>query len=142
MKKLTAKIFGTLTLAAFLAACGGGGAGSSFDTGTGGGGVGNLSYIMSWNAPETTIDDEDISPIEEIEYYELYLNTNGYFSDEDAPKAFIAAVKNNKLVTDFDLALLDQNELPDSKHLYVSLKAVGIDGQKSAFMESIYWNRL
>jgi len=137
MKKQTAKIFGTLILTAFLAACGGGGAGSSFDTGH----SPSLSYIMSWNAPETTIDNEEINPREDIEYYELYLSENSAFSDEDAPTAFIAAVKNNKLVTDFDLGLLDLYELPASQHLYVSLKAVGIDGQKSDFMESVSWDR-
>ena len=140
MKNKTAKIFGTLILAAFLAACGGGGTSytnNSFDTNA------NLShsYIFSWNAPNETVDHEAINPANEIEYYELYISATGIFSDSDIPAAFVTAVESGQLVTQFDLALLNVDELPAGQQLYVSLKAVGVDGQKSDFMESVVWDR-
>jgi hypothetical protein len=43
------------------------------------------------------------------------------------------------LVTEFDLATIEG--LPSSNQLFVSLRAVGVDGQRSEFMDAITWVR-
>jgi hypothetical protein len=141
MNSKTAKIFGTLILAAFLAACGGGASSSNIINNFDPNANTSLSYMISWNAPKETVDNEAINPANEIEYYELYISATGNFSDSDTPAAFVTAVESGQLVTQFDLALLNTDELPAGYQLHVSLKAVGVDGQKSDFMESVVWNR-
>ena len=127
-------IFAALILATILAACGGD---FACDTET----ITGMSFLMTWEAPETTVDNEEINPYSELDHYELFINATGYFSEDDDPAVFISAVKGGKLVTQFDLALINTNELPACPELYVSMKAVGIDGQKSDFMAPILWNR-
>jgi len=46
---------------------------------------------------------------------------------------------SKKLVTEFDLALLNLDD--SSSELYVSLRVVGADGQKSDFMAPVTWTR-
>jgi len=144
MKALrTAKsLIGTLIVAACFAACGGGSEDLSNTTPAG------SSYILSWDIPETTVNDETINPYDDLDHYEIYVNTTGIFSDNDAPVAVISAVEDKtadngeffkKLVTEFDLALLNLTELSSAQTLYVSLRVVGVDGQKSDFMDPILW---
>ena len=133
--KMAIKIFGTLILLTCSACI----FDSSRDTEIVKGGT---AFIMSWYAPETTVDNEKLNPYTELDHYELFINATGFFSEDDDPAVFISAVKNSKLITQFDLALINTDELPASPELYVSLKAVGIDGQKSDFMAPIIWNRL
>ena len=140
----TIKIFlGTFVLATVFAACGGGGA-ESYNPAP----EPNSPYMLSWDAPDTTIDNTVIDPYEDLNHYELYVSETGDFSEEDAPVAFVSAIEDfqdadgvasKKLVTEFDLALL--KGLPNAQQLYVSLRAVGADGQKSDFMNPVTWTR-
>lgn len=102
-----------------------------------------LSYMLSWDAPKTTVNDENINPASDLSHYELYVSSTENFSENDIPMAYMSAVEDNdskKLVTEFDLALLNPNDLPSGR-LYVSLRVVGIDGQKSDFMTPVAWTR-
>ena len=100
-----------------------------------------LSYMLSWEAPQSTVNDESLNPVDDLSHYELYVNSSENFSDADAPVAFVSVVGDGKkLVTEFDLALLNGDDLP-SGELYVSLRAVGVDGQKSDFMSPVSWIR-
>ncbi|MCL1926014.1 MAG: hypothetical protein FWF95_02630 [Syntrophorhabdaceae bacterium] len=143
MKNLrTAKTFAAfLVVAALFAACGSGTGVDVADTVTS---PMKTSYLLSWDAPEATVNNETINPLDDLYQYELYVSNSPDFSDDDTPVAFVSAVKDGeggakKLVTEFDLALLNLDD--DSSTLYVSLKVVGVDGQKSGFMAPVTWDR-
>jgi hypothetical protein len=51
----------------------------------------------------------------------------------------VAAVAAGSPVTEFTLELIPS--LPAGNKLYVSMKAVGVDQQKSAFMAPLVWDR-
>ena len=145
MKLRTVRSFlGLLAVAAMFAACGGGGEESSQSPAP----ATSYSYILSWDAPDTTIDNTAIDPYEELDHYELYVNETGNFTEADTPVALVSAVEDalstdgqvsRHLVTEFDLALLQG--LPSTNRLYVSLRAIGADGQKSDFMDPVAWTR-
>jgi hypothetical protein len=135
---------GLLAVVAMFVACGGGGEGSSQSSAP----AADQAYMLSWEAPAATIDNTTIDPYEELDHYEVYVSETGTFTDEDAPVALVSAVEDalstdgagsRKLVTEFDLALLAG--LPSAQQLYVSLRAVGADGQKSDFMDPVAWTR-
>ena len=139
MKKQTAAILGTLVLAAFLAACNTGGSSSS--TSSSDTVNMSISYMMTWDIPKATVDNQEINPFNEIDYYEIYVSVNGEFSDSDVPVAFVSAINDGKLVNQFDLSLIKAEGLPTYSQLVVSMRAVGVDGQKSDFMDPVLWNR-
>ena len=135
-----------LALVVSFVACGGGG-GEESSQGTSLP-AGDYSYMLSWDAPDTTIDNTAIDPYEELDHYEIYVSESGTFSDTDTPVALVSAVEDipssdgqlsRQLVTEFDLALLQ--DLPLANQLYVTLRAVGVDGQKSEFMDAVAWVR-
>ncbi|MEW6720543.1 MAG: hypothetical protein AB1346_08850 [Thermodesulfobacteriota bacterium] len=138
-----AVFFGLTAIVASIAGCGGGGEGTLAGTQT------DVSSLLSWNPPETTIDNNVIDPFDDLDYYEIYVREDRNFTDADSPVAQVDAVEefpletgsaySRLLVTEFDLDNLQ--ELPAAKELYVSLRAVGTDRQKSAFMEPILWVR-
>ncbi|MBE0604407.1 MAG: hypothetical protein IH611_12385 [Deltaproteobacteria bacterium] len=139
----TLKLFaGLFAITMLLAACGGGEVASQATGST------SSAYMLSWDAPDTTIDNTAIDPYEELDHYEIYVSENTIFNEDDAPAAVVSAVEDiltdngqigKELVTEFDLALLEG--LPSANQLYVTLRAVGIDGQKSDFMEPVIWTR-
>jgi len=143
----TLKLFaGLFAVTMLLAACGGGEVASQITTGSTG--SNSSAYMLSWDAPDTTIDNTAIDPYVELDHYEIYVSEDTIFTDGDAPAAVVSAVEDiltdngqigKELVTDFDLALLEG--LPSANQLYVTLRAVGIDGQKSDFMEPVIWTR-
>lgn len=143
--RTVAFLLGLLALAVFYVACGGGGEGASQSSSLP---AGDYSYMLSWDAPDATIDNTAIDPYEELDHYEIYVSENGAFSDTDTPVALVSAVEDavsddgqfsRQLVTAFDLALL--TGLPSANQLYVTLRAVGTDGQKSEFMDAVTWVR-
>ena len=147
MKTLqTAKaLIGSLVVAACLAACGGG---SGVEVANSVSSSHNPSYMLSWDVPSSTVNNETINPYEDLYQYELYVSTTPNFSDSDIPVAFVSAVEevvsengavSKKLVTEFNLALLNLDD--SSATLYVSLRVVGVDGQKSDFMAPVTWTR-
>lgn len=137
------KLFiGLLAIAMIFAACGGGDAEYQAT------GSPSSSMLLSWDVPEATIDNTAIDPYEELDHYEIFVGVDPVFTEEDIPMAVVSAVEDilsgdgriaRELVTDFDLALL--MDLPSASRLYVTLKAVGVDGQKSEFMEPVIWTR-
>jgi hypothetical protein len=94
-------------------------------------------------------DNVPLDPYRDIDYYEVYVRSDVNFTDADLPLALIAAVKDAPSVggnpggkipeTEFILENIQPLISPGSRH-YVSLKAVGIDGQKSGFMPYVLWD--
>ena len=125
---------------ALVAGCGGGG-------GDGPAAVGQSS-ALGWDPPGTYSDNAALDPYQDLDYYELYARQDRNFTDNDVPLAQIKAVTDDpmasgngrKLETEFILEnvrpFIDQGKL-----YYVSLKAVGVDGQKSSFMPPISWDQ-
>ncbi len=129
-----------LTVIGTLAAgCGGGGetAGSS----------GSLS-ALGWDPPAAYADNAALDPYQDLEYYEVYVRPDQNFTDNDSPVALIKAVTDDptasgigkKLETEFILQNLGPF-ITQGKLYFVSLKAVGVDGQSSAFMAPITWDQ-
>ncbi len=129
-----------IIICALVAGCGGGGGDAPAP-------VGSLS-ALGWDPPGTYADNAALDPYQDLEYYEVYVSEVPNFSDNDAPVALIKAVTDDavsggngkKLETEF---ILDNIKpfVVSGKLYYVSLKAVGVDGQKSAFMSPVVWNQ-
>jgi hypothetical protein len=139
----TLKLFlGLITIAVLAIGCGGGGEASQSSPSS-------TVALLSWTPPETTSDNTAIDPYEELDHYEIYVSVDGNFSEDDVPVAQVTAVADlpsqggqnfsKALVTEFDLNLI--TDLPPANAIYVSLRAVGTDRQKSAFMEPVLWAR-
>ena len=146
MKRQTFERFLLALLGAvLLIGCGGGGGSSSSQAPAPSGPV----SLLSWAAPATFADNVAMDPYNDLDYYELYVREDGNFSDSDQPVAQLAAVADvtaadgstaRTLVTEFALELIP--DVPAGSRLYVSMKAVGIDRQRSAFMAPVTWDRL
>ncbi len=129
-----------VVVCALVAGCGGGG-------GDGPAPAGGLS-ALGWNPPGAYADNAALDPYQDLEYYEVYVSEDANFSDNDAPVALIKAVTDDptaggngrKLETEFILNNITPF-IASGKSYFVSLKAVGVDGQKSAFMSPVVWNQ-
>lgn len=125
---------------ALATGCGGGGGDSPASSGT-------LS-ALGWDPPGTYSDNAALDPYQDLEYYEVYVRQDTNFTDNDAPVALIKAVTDDptpggngkKLETEFLLNNISPF-VAQGKSYYVSLKAVGVDGQKSAFMSPVAWDQ-
>ena len=105
--------------------------------------------VLAWTPPTTYNDNVALDPERDLDYYEIYVRQDPGFTDGDVPAIQVAAVANTlspdgrtvvrALVTEFTLEQIPS--LPAAARLYVSMKAVGIDRQKSAFMAPILWDR-
>ena len=123
----------------FAAGCGGGGetAGSS----------GPLS-ALGWDPPAAYSDNAALDPYQDLEYYEVYVRQDQNFTESDLPVALIKAVTDDptangngkKLETEFILEHLTPF-ITQGKLYFVSLKAVGVDGQTSEFMTPVSWDQ-
>jgi len=90
-----------------------------------------------------------MDPERDLDYYEIYVRQDPDFTDSDQPVIQVAAVATTlspdglnvarSLVTEFTLELIPS--LPAGNHLFISMRAVGIDQQKSAFMPPLAWDR-
>ncbi len=126
---------------AIAAGCGGGGESPAPAP------AGQLS-ALGWDPPTTYSDNAALDPYQDLDYYEIYLREDGNFADNDAPIAQIKAVvadaamggAGNKLETEFILENL-RPFMGEGKLYYVSLRAVGMDGQKSEFMAPVSWDQ-
>ena len=127
---------------ALAAGCGGGG-----ETETAAAPSGPVT-ALGWDPPGTYSDNAALDPYQDLEYYEVYLRQDQNFTENDLPVALIKAVTDDptasgavkKLETEFVLNNLG-SFVGQGKLYYVSLKAVGVDGQKSAFMAPVSWDR-
>ena len=97
------------------------------------------------------MDNVALDPYRDLDHYEVYVRQDANFSNDDLPVALIAAVVDSPpgngnapakiLETEFVLENL-QPYIPAGSHYFVSLKSVGIDGQKSEFMPPVAWDKL
>ena len=95
--------------------------------------------VLAWTPPTTYNDNVALDPERDLEYYEIYVRQDANFTDSDLPLIQVAAVAAGSPVTEFTLELIPS--LPAGNQLYVSMRAVGIDQQKSAFMAPLLWDR-
>jgi hypothetical protein len=147
MKRFSAMkmLLGGFASALLLAGCGGGGGSSQSQalppTGS--------ASVFVWSAPSTFKDNSPLDPSTDVAYYELYLRTDPNFTDSDQPAVQIAAMAEvpspngryvvKSPVTEYTLELIPS--IPAGNLLYVSMRAVGIDKQKSELMAPVAWDR-
>ncbi len=148
MKRHTAMrmLLGGFAAAILLAGCGGGGGDTPQSQGTAPSGPVSM---LSWTPPTTYNDNAVMDPERDLEYYEIYVRQDPNFTDSDLPMIQVAAVAATlspdgltavkSLVTEFTLELIPS--LPAGNQLFVSMRAVGVDQQKSAFMAPVAWDR-
>lgn len=92
-----------------------------------------------------------MDPYRDLDHYELFVRPDSNFTDSELPVALISAVTDAPasggtsgskiLEKEFILENVRPFIAPGNRH-YVSLKAVGIDGQKSGFMTPVTWDRI
>ena len=140
-KRFTAMriLLGGFAAIILLAGCGGGGGGGTSQGQVPGPAPSGPVSVLAWSPPTTYNDNVALDPQRDLEYYEIYLRQDPNFSDSDLPAIQIAPVVAGSLVTEFTLELIPS--LPAANQLYVSMRAVGIDQQKSAFMAPLLWVR-
>jgi hypothetical protein len=95
--------------------------------------------VLAWTPPTTYNDNVALDPARDLDYYEIYVRQDPNFADSDQPLVQVAAVAGGSPVTEFTLELIPS--VPPGSQLYVSMRAVGIDHQKSAFMAPLAWDR-
>lgn len=147
MKRLAAVgvLLGGFAAIVLLSGCGGGGSSAASPGPVPSGPV----SVLTWNPPTTYNDNVTLDPARDLDYYEIYVRQDPNFSDTDQPAVQVAAVAGTlspdgltvtrSLVQEFTLELIPS--LPAGSQLYVSMRAVGIDHQKSAFMAPLVWDR-
>ncbi len=147
MKRLAAMrmLLGGFAAVLLLAGCGGGGDTPQSQGASPSGTVSSLA----WTPPTTYNDNVALDPERDLDYYEIYVRSDPDFTDDDLPMIQVAAVAATlstdgltlatSLVTEFSLELIPS--LPAGTQLYVSMRAVGVDQQKSAFMAPLLWDR-
>ena len=159
-RRTTMRMFlGGFTVALLLAGCGGGGGGSAGVEAPGlppSGGVppAGPATILTWDPPATFADNERVDPYLDIDHYEVYVREDANFTNSDLPAMVIPALtsvdptnspstgvkKGRRPNSEFQLETLDPY-ISKASRQYVSLKAVGVDGQTSAFMPPVVWDR-
>lgn len=124
---------------ALAAGCGGGGESPSATAGP--------VSALGWDPPKSYSDNAALDPYKDLDYYEIYVREDGNFVDNDVPMAQIKAVvadpatgATGRLEKEFILENL-RPFIGPGKLYYVSLKAVGMDGQRSAFMAPVSWDQ-
>lgn len=106
--------------------------------------------VLVWNPPASYADNTVLDPCRDLDHYEIYVRQDGSFTENDLPVALIAAVVDASPSGESPGGKMQKTEFPlenlqpfisKANRLYVSLKAVGIDGQKSDFMTPVPWDR-
>jgi hypothetical protein len=107
--------------------------------------------VLAWDPPVSYMDNVSLDPYRDLDHYEVYVRQDQNFSNDDLPVALIAAVVDAPasatdptakiLETEFVLENLEPY-IPSGSRYYVSLKSVGIDGQKSEFMPPVTWDKI
>ena len=138
-------LLGGFAAVLLLAGCGGGGESPQ----SGGPAPSGPVSVLAWTPPSTYNDNVALDPERDLDYYEIYVRQDPNFTDSDQPAVQVTAVADTlspdgltvvrSMVTEFTLELIPS--LPNTSRLYVSMRAVGIDQQKSTFMTPILWDR-
>jgi hypothetical protein len=131
------EFLGVLLVLAMLgvAGCGGGeSAGVAPPPGSGG-----TASVLAWDPPMAYVDNTPLDPYVDLDHYEFYIRSDDNFTDNDMQMAEVNAVMNQTLVTNFDLNNL-LPFLPPGTSIYLSIRAVGVDGSKSPFSQPIVWD--
>ncbi len=149
MKRHTAMrmLLGGLATVILLAGCGGGGGGETSQSQ--GPAPSSSVSMLAWVPPTTYNDNVTLDPERDLDYYEIYVRQDSNFTDTDVPVIQVAAVASTlspdgltvvkSLVTEVSLDLIPS--LPGGTQLFVSMRAVGVDQQKSTFMPPLTWDR-
>jgi len=142
-------IFLLISIGIMIAGCGGGGGSDTPTVPTVVPPSGPLS-VLAWNPPANYADNvTSLDPFRDLDHYEVYVRNDAHFTENDLPVAVIAAVMDdpvnggntNGKVLDKEFILNNIQPFIDPGTIhYVSLKAVGIDGQKSGFMPAVPWD--
>ena len=147
MKRLTAMrvLLGGFAAIVLLAGCGGGGDAPQSQ----GQAPSGPASVLAWTPPTTYNDNVALDPERDLDYYEIYVRQDSNFTDTDVPVIQVAAVASTlspdgltvvkSLVTEVSLDLIPS--LPGGTQLFVSMRAVGVDQQKSTFMPPLTWDR-
>ncbi len=143
---------GTVTVlvaAIVFAGCGGGGGGGA-DAGSPGPPPATVSSAVAWTPPLTYSDNAVLDPTLDLNYYEIYLRSDKAFSDNDQPVAIVSATYDEpsptgagtvkQMTTEFGLDALVPFA-PQGPKCFISIRAVGVDGQKSGFMAPVSWDK-
>ncbi|TFH33583.1 MAG: fibronectin type III domain-containing protein [Deltaproteobacteria bacterium] len=122
-------------LAAF-SGCGGGGSASSADTSANslsGGETALPVKTLSWEAPSSYSNGTPMTPLLDLDRFEVYLNESGSFNGSDVPQAILSAVDplTHQLTTSFNLSNIPA--LTSGVQYWVTLRAVSRTGIKSDF---------
>jgi len=158
MRRLVKCHFLLLTLAAIgvlASGCGGGGGGAA-EGGTPGVPPAGPVTVLTWDPPSSFADNERMDPYRDIDHYEVYAREDANFTNSELPVMVIPAMTSvdatrapstggvtsgRRPLSEFTLENLNPHVSKASRQ-YVSLKAVGVDGQKSAFMPPVAWDRM
>jgi hypothetical protein len=137
-----------ISIGLLLAGCGGGGGSDTAQGTTVVPPSGSLS-VLAWNPPANYADNTTLDPYRDLDHYEVYVRNDAGFTESDLPVAVIAAVTEapvsggntaaKVLDKEFILNNIESFINPGTIH-YVSLRAVGVDGQKSDFMPAVLWD--
>ena len=96
-----------------------------------------------------------MDPYRDIDHYEVYVREDTNFTNSDHPVMVIPAMTNVDSTRAPSTVGMNKGKKPNSEFIledldpyismasrqYVSLKAVGVDGQKSVFMPPVAWDR-
>jgi hypothetical protein len=147
-------ILGGFAVALLLSGCGGGDVGSAGGEAPGVPPAGPVT-VLTWNPPSIFADSEPVDPYRDIDHYEVYIREDANFTNSDNPVMVIPALTNVDPTHAPSAAGIRKGKKPNSEFIlenlnpyistasrqYVSLKAVGVDGQKSPFMPPLAWDR-
>jgi hypothetical protein len=117
-----------IIILAFLSGCGGGGGGESVPLEP------LPPKILSWQPPTKFLNNIPLEPSKDLANFEIYIKESGGFTENDSPMALVSAVDSGsgQVATTFNLANLG-GFISRGVTYKVALRAVAIDGAKSAF---------